>query len=606
MINVLGWSGLKWLAVVAADCGQRAAGAGERTRKTINGSILALVALALVACGDDGSNGSTAQISVPHVVGDTQAVATTAITAAGLTLGSVTQTSSATVASGSVISQTPAAGAGAANGASVALVVSSGPPPAAVPNVVGDTQAAATTAITGAGLKLGTLTQGSSATVPAGEVISENPSAGTSVSGGSAVALVISSGPQTFTVGGTLIGLGANASVQILNGADTLPVSANGSFTFPTGIVSGGEYSVSVGTPSSAQTCGVQNGSGTVASASITNVVVYCTYNVSVATLNNTYTTVFAEFDLPNPSGPPSIVDLVGTSIYNGMGSTDNTDVTVNIGGIIVPNQQNTTPYTVTTVNAIPNLNSGGGIEGVNGDAALAVSMTSGTPPAIGIAVLPDVNATTASINGNYTLVNITAQLSTGNIYGYEATITLTNGTVTGTYTENMGGTISTGNPASAQWTVAHGLLTSVGSATGAVSADGDLIVLADTNSGDDPFINVAVARGTGVTPATFEGVYNVAEYGGTPVSATFGKAITVFAYGNGSYGITYTKNADGTITTNNTGTGTYTVTTDGTLTITDADGDVYSGAISADGNALVLASVASDQNPALFVGVRQ
>jgi hypothetical protein len=54
------------------------------------------------------------------------------------------------------------------------------------------------------------------------------------------------------------------------------------------------------------------------------------------------------------------------------------------------------------------------------------------------------------------------------------------------------------------------------------------------------------------------------------------------------------------------TGTGTYTVAADGTLTITDAEGDVYNGAISADGNALVLASVASQQNPAIFVGVRQ
>jgi hypothetical protein len=481
------------------------------------------------------------------------------------------------------------------------------PPKISIPNVVGNTQAAATTAITGAGLTVGTLTQATSATVVAGDVVSESPAAGTSVSSGSAVALVISTGPQTFTVGGTLIGLGANASVQILNGADTLPISANGSFTLPTGIASGGAYSVSVGTPSSTQTCGVQNGSGTIGSANITNVVVYCTYNVSVATLNNTYTTVFAQFDEPNSSnGPPAIVDLVGTSIYNGMGSTDNINITVNIGGIIVPNQQNTAPYTVTTANAIPSFSGGGGIEGVNGDAALAVSTTSGTPPAIGIAVLPSANATTASINGNYTLVDISAQLSTGNIYGYLATITLTNGAISGTYTQNMAGTITTGNPASGQWSVSNGVLTSIGSASGAVGADGDLIVLADTNSGDDPYINVAVARGTGVTPATFEGVYNVAEYGGTPVTATFGKAITVFAYGNGSYSITYTKNANGTITTNNTGTGTYTVAADGTLTLTDPDGDVYNGAISADGNALVAASVASQQNPAIFVGVRQ
>jgi uncharacterized repeat protein (TIGR03803 family) len=64
----------------------------------------------------------------------------------------------------------------------------------AVPNVVGLTQAAATTAITGAGLAVGTVTTASSGTVPSGSVISESPVAGTSVSLGSAVNLVISTG----------------------------------------------------------------------------------------------------------------------------------------------------------------------------------------------------------------------------------------------------------------------------------------------------------------------------------------------------------------------------------------------------------------------------
>ena len=45
----------------------------------------------------------------------------------------------------------------------------------AVPNVVGDTQAAATTVLTGAGLVVGTVTQQSSSTVAAGNVISETP-----------------------------------------------------------------------------------------------------------------------------------------------------------------------------------------------------------------------------------------------------------------------------------------------------------------------------------------------------------------------------------------------------------------------------------------------
>src|ERR1700677_889029 len=109
------------------------------------GSVfLVLIAAVVTACGDGSDGSAAAQFSVPNVVGDTQSVATTAITGAGLTVGTVTQASSATVASGSVVSQAPAAGTSAASGSSVALVVSSGPAPVTVPNVVGDTQAAAT------------------------------------------------------------------------------------------------------------------------------------------------------------------------------------------------------------------------------------------------------------------------------------------------------------------------------------------------------------------------------------------------------------------------------------------------------------------------------
>ncbi len=64
-----------------------------------------------------------------------------------------------------------------------------------VPNVVGQTQAAATTAIKTAGLTVGTITLEASTTVAAGDVISQSPAAGTGVGAGTAVALVVSSGP---------------------------------------------------------------------------------------------------------------------------------------------------------------------------------------------------------------------------------------------------------------------------------------------------------------------------------------------------------------------------------------------------------------------------
>jgi len=134
-------------------------------------------------------------VAVPNVVNLTQAAATTAITSAGLVLGTVSQQSSTTVPAGSVIRQTPASGTSVSLGSAVAVVVSTGP--VAVPNVVNLTQAAATTAITGAGLALGALSQQSSATVPSGSVISQNPAAGTNAAAGSAVALVVSTGPVT-------------------------------------------------------------------------------------------------------------------------------------------------------------------------------------------------------------------------------------------------------------------------------------------------------------------------------------------------------------------------------------------------------------------------
>jgi beta-lactam-binding protein with PASTA domain len=75
----------------------------------------------------------------------------------------------------------------------VALVVSSGPPPVTVLNVVGQTQAAATAALTGQGLTV-SVTFAPSTTVAGGLVISQTPTGGSTAARGSNVALVISQG----------------------------------------------------------------------------------------------------------------------------------------------------------------------------------------------------------------------------------------------------------------------------------------------------------------------------------------------------------------------------------------------------------------------------
>lgn len=66
---------------------------------------------------------------------------------------------------------------------------------AVVPNVVGQTQAAATARLANARLAVGSVTLQASATVPAGQVISQSPAAGTSVADGAWEDLVVSTGP---------------------------------------------------------------------------------------------------------------------------------------------------------------------------------------------------------------------------------------------------------------------------------------------------------------------------------------------------------------------------------------------------------------------------
>jgi eukaryotic-like serine/threonine-protein kinase len=76
-------------------------------------------------------------LTVPDVVGQDEAAATTAIEDEGLTVGEVTRSYSDTIEAGLVISQTPAAQAPAGPSDAVDLVVSDGPEPVEVPDVVG-------------------------------------------------------------------------------------------------------------------------------------------------------------------------------------------------------------------------------------------------------------------------------------------------------------------------------------------------------------------------------------------------------------------------------------------------------------------------------------
>ncbi len=103
------------------------------------------------------------------------------------------------VAEGKIFKQDPTAGTDVKRGSTVLYWVSSGKPQAEVPNLVNLTQAEAETKIADAGLKLGTVSQNTSTTVPAGSVISQDPPAGQKVNKGSTVSIVVSAGSPSPT-----------------------------------------------------------------------------------------------------------------------------------------------------------------------------------------------------------------------------------------------------------------------------------------------------------------------------------------------------------------------------------------------------------------------
>jgi serine/threonine-protein kinase len=201
--------------VTVPDVAGQTAGAAGATRRgagfetTNDGEVSETVTRGIVistdpAGGDSADEGSTVTIvvsqgtgtvAVPALVGLSQTQATDALTSAGLE-ARVVEAASTTVASGDVITQDPAAGLTIDVGSTVAVTVSTGPAPVAVPNVTGQTLQAATLALQQAGLAVGTVERQESASVPPGEVISQSPASG-EVPPRTAVDLTVAQGGPT-------------------------------------------------------------------------------------------------------------------------------------------------------------------------------------------------------------------------------------------------------------------------------------------------------------------------------------------------------------------------------------------------------------------------
>ncbi len=143
--------------------------------------------------------------TIPDVKGTPAADAQSALEAEGLVVTTQEKTNS-TIPAGDAVKTEPAAGTEVDVGSDVLLTISKGPKQETVPDLVGRSEADATTDLAAANLTAGVRSEVIDEAAPAGVVIDQEPDAGTVVDQGSAIDYVVSLGPpiQPRGEGGSL------------------------------------------------------------------------------------------------------------------------------------------------------------------------------------------------------------------------------------------------------------------------------------------------------------------------------------------------------------------------------------------------------------------
>ena len=161
---------------------------------------------------------TNSKVKVPSVVGKDENAAKSAITAAGLTVGTVSEASSDTVESGLVIRQSPSANSETESGGKVNIVLSSGPNKKKVTDVIGHESSRAQSELAGDGFKV-EVKETYSDDMRAGLVVSTSPDRGTYVQPGSTVTITVSKGREQVTIPSVSVGMTYEEAVEALNDA---------------------------------------------------------------------------------------------------------------------------------------------------------------------------------------------------------------------------------------------------------------------------------------------------------------------------------------------------------------------------------------------------
>ena len=157
-------------------------------------------------------------VAVPELAGFTEAEARAALEQAELAVGEVSAEYSESTPAGQVVSTDPGKGEDLRLGSQVSLVLSRGPAPIKVPDVVGATEAAAKSSLREAGFSEFGVKFEFSDSVAKGLVISTKPAAGKLKVPSTVIELLVSKGPPPVEIP-SVLGLSESAAKQKLTTA---------------------------------------------------------------------------------------------------------------------------------------------------------------------------------------------------------------------------------------------------------------------------------------------------------------------------------------------------------------------------------------------------
>jgi hypothetical protein len=269
--------------------------------------------------------------------------------------------------------------------------------------------------------------------------------------------------PSTFTVGGSVTGLaGATGLVLQLNGANNLPITADGAFVFPTQFPNGAMFSVTIGTQPTGKNCSISAGSGTIANANATGVVINCAANkftvggtvTGLATGASVTLKNGADTLVRNANGtfafPTTVATAATYAVTVTVQPTTPTQVCTVTNGAGTMGSANITNVTVTCVTS--KFTVGGTISGLaagasvvlqnnagdnltrsaNGTFTFGTSVNSGSPYAVTVLTNPTSPAQTCTVTGATGAGTVTNANITGVLIACTTTPFTVGGTLTG------------------------------------------------------------------------------------------------------------------------------------------------------------------------------